>query len=422
MPVTMTSRQRMLAAIRNEIPDRVPAAPDISNMVPTRLAGRGYFAVVTAPLPQIPGTRAPTNRAFTIPIYSEWTLAGNPWAAVFPWSSVQQSTTALSDLAWVYVNNGISGGYVLVTDILAFNTRTTVQAFEGFWQRVMPGTVGASISIPPPAGVLSRGTDETATPEATAKPRSLVESGWIIPVVAETAQTQDACNYVGVGAPARGVVSSLKIDNPPAASEYADVYFDGAAQGEPGRRLATDIRAADAPELQFDFVVATDLSQTDVTVRLPDLSQLPKQRQVLLLDLDANQTVFARTKPSYTYNSGEGGERHFRVQVRDGGAAGLHVVGLHAIPTRGVAGVGAEIRYSLTGPALVTSEIYNIAGRLVAKPESASSRSVGSATTLWDGRGLAGTVVPNGLYTVRVVATGEQGAKDSAVAMILIRR
>ena len=41
----MTARQRMLAAIRNQIPDRVPVAPDISNMVPTRLTGRGYFAV-----------------------------------------------------------------------------------------------------------------------------------------------------------------------------------------------------------------------------------------------------------------------------------------------------------------------------------------------------------------------------------------
>ncbi|MCU0521197.1 MAG: hypothetical protein MUF84_10955 [Anaerolineae bacterium] len=45
MAQAMTSRQRMLAAIRNEVPDRVPVAPDISNMVPTRLSGRGYFAV-----------------------------------------------------------------------------------------------------------------------------------------------------------------------------------------------------------------------------------------------------------------------------------------------------------------------------------------------------------------------------------------
>ncbi len=41
----MTPRQRMLTAIRNAKPDRVPVAPDISAMVPTRLAGRGFYSV-----------------------------------------------------------------------------------------------------------------------------------------------------------------------------------------------------------------------------------------------------------------------------------------------------------------------------------------------------------------------------------------
>ncbi|HZT42878.1 MAG TPA: uroporphyrinogen decarboxylase family protein [Chthonomonadaceae bacterium] len=40
MPETMTSKERMLTAIRNEIPDRVPVAPDISNMIPARLTGK----------------------------------------------------------------------------------------------------------------------------------------------------------------------------------------------------------------------------------------------------------------------------------------------------------------------------------------------------------------------------------------------
>ncbi len=53
MPEPMTARQRMLTAIRNEVPDRVPVAPDISNMVPTRLAGRGYFAVYVHEVPPL---------------------------------------------------------------------------------------------------------------------------------------------------------------------------------------------------------------------------------------------------------------------------------------------------------------------------------------------------------------------------------
>ncbi len=41
----MTRRQRMLAAIRNQQPDRVPVAPDISNMVPCRLTGKPFWEI-----------------------------------------------------------------------------------------------------------------------------------------------------------------------------------------------------------------------------------------------------------------------------------------------------------------------------------------------------------------------------------------
>lgn len=46
MPVQeMTSRERMRTALSGGIPDRVPAAPDISNMVPCRLTGRPFWDI-----------------------------------------------------------------------------------------------------------------------------------------------------------------------------------------------------------------------------------------------------------------------------------------------------------------------------------------------------------------------------------------
>lgn len=41
----MTSKERMLAALGNKQPDRVPAAPDISNMVPCRLTGKPFWEI-----------------------------------------------------------------------------------------------------------------------------------------------------------------------------------------------------------------------------------------------------------------------------------------------------------------------------------------------------------------------------------------
>ncbi len=41
----MTSRERILVAMRNGQPDRVPVAPDISNMIPCRLTGKPFWEV-----------------------------------------------------------------------------------------------------------------------------------------------------------------------------------------------------------------------------------------------------------------------------------------------------------------------------------------------------------------------------------------
>lgn len=43
--ISMTSRERMLKAMRNEQPDRVPAAPDMSNMIPCRLTGKPFWDI-----------------------------------------------------------------------------------------------------------------------------------------------------------------------------------------------------------------------------------------------------------------------------------------------------------------------------------------------------------------------------------------
>lgn len=41
----MTSRERMMTALRNGQPDRIPAAPDISNMIPCRLTGKPFWNI-----------------------------------------------------------------------------------------------------------------------------------------------------------------------------------------------------------------------------------------------------------------------------------------------------------------------------------------------------------------------------------------
>ena len=52
----MTGRERIMTALRNKQPDRVPATPDISIMIPTRLTGKPFWEVVIKQNPSL--TRA----------------------------------------------------------------------------------------------------------------------------------------------------------------------------------------------------------------------------------------------------------------------------------------------------------------------------------------------------------------------------
>jgi uroporphyrinogen decarboxylase len=49
----MTSRERMMTAMRHGMPDRVPAAPDISNMVPCRLTGKPFWEIYVSENPPL---------------------------------------------------------------------------------------------------------------------------------------------------------------------------------------------------------------------------------------------------------------------------------------------------------------------------------------------------------------------------------
>ena len=44
----VTSRERMLKAMRNQQPDRIPVAPDMSNMIPCRHTGKPFWLDMAA--------------------------------------------------------------------------------------------------------------------------------------------------------------------------------------------------------------------------------------------------------------------------------------------------------------------------------------------------------------------------------------
>ena len=83
------------------------------------------------------------------------------------------------------------------------------------------------------------------------------------------------------------------------------------------------------------------------------------------------------------------------------------------------------IRYRLASAATSTLRVLNAAGAVVRTAWYARHTPAGTYTWTWDGRNAAGAMVPQGDYTVQVIATGTAGraflARPLTVAAYMVR-
>ncbi len=344
------------------------------------------------------GRRPSANAPFETSINPQWNLLGNPWTTAMPWSSVTASPQgSIVSFGWIYEG---SGGYELVSSVTALNAVSSVPAYRALWVHASPDADKLIISAPgaQTASAASRGADA-------------LPIRWLVPIMVSAGDKRDVCN--GIGAADTDVL----IDNPPAAPDGVDAYLTPITN--PTARMAYELRSATGTQ-RFNLTVATELPNTDVTVAVPDLSQLPKDYRVTLRDLDTGNVRHMRTARAYTYNSGPaGGQRQFAIEVGSAISGALAVTGATVVPSRGT---GAEIRYNISDAATVTTRIYNVAGRLVAELERGRSVARGAVATVWDGRSAMGTVTPNGAYVLEIAAAGQDGQRARAVCPFVVSR
>lgn len=83
---------------------------------------------------------------------------------------------------------------------------------------------------------------------------------------------------------------------------------------------------------------------------------------------------------------------------------------------------GAEIVFTLSADADVTTTICNIAGRTVRTLVTGRGMDSGLNTLLWDTRSSRGVNVPSGRYIVQITSRAGDGTTSSAIAPLDIRR
>jgi hypothetical protein len=347
---------------------------------------------------RVAGTPVAMNQQYPFVINEGWNMAANPFQVALPWANLQPVTAGTMTPYGFLLENG---SYVLVSNEPALGGRAFINAWEGVW--LMGHMASATIMAQPP------GVGVSAVNRDTVK-RTADRDNWLVPIVARAAGRVDASNGVGVSAKS----GAIKVPNPPTLRDSVDVIL----QGDGGEALAYDLRSSAGNGLTWSFNVVTGLTNTRVEVQLPDLSEVSNDLTVTLVDAAAGKRLYARTMPSYVYNSGQGGARAFRLEISRRVTGGLTVRAAGA----NLGHQGASITYVLNQAAQVRAQVLNMAGRVVRTLSQGDTVDTGTNTLIWDLSSDAHTLVPGGRYMVVIEATTPDGQRARAMQNIIVSR
>jgi len=354
----------------------------------------------------VAGVAVPTGVPFVKNLGPAWNMIANPFDGYrLPMANIQPDT-GQQILPFAYIYDSSSGSYLVVTDQPGIGVaRDYIDEWEGAWLYACTPT-NFTIEMTAGPAVTAAAAEEAVSPQAL----DTGQSGWAVPVLAHVGNRSDLMGAIGVSS-----IKPYSLPNPPAALNSVDLYF----VGDGGSQLAQSVVSPTGDTASWEFVVATDIPDSEVEVVLPDLSQLPNDLAVTLTDLDADRAVYARTMPSYSFRSGENGAvRHFLIEVGPQQAGGLAITTAAAQP----GGSGAVITYGVSQACNVTVEVINISGQVIKTLAAGEVSAAGTHTLSWNLRSNSGTVVPRGMYLVRINAAAETGQQTSRLCQLNVNR
>ena len=153
----------------------------------------------------------------------------------------------------------------------------------------------------------------------------------------------------------RATARRRQILNPPSTGGSVDLYFV-----EDGKELAYDVRSTATGSDTWKFEVVSQVAGQPVTISMPDLSTLPADKQVTLVDTAANRRIYLRTTQSLHVRVPRPARARLRDRCRPAQHRALTITSASANVSNGGQ---VALTYALSQDAAVTVEIMNISGR-----------------------------------------------------------
>ncbi len=320
------------------------------------------------------GTSVRTDSVFAIRLPTQWSAFGLPFNYDLDQSLLTTKSGGVPDIrrytgGWEQQDEALVPfeGYAIFNDTGAIDTLY-----------VAPSTEVAAIS-----GLFGSGASKRNS-----------EIDWSIPIHARMGRARDIDNLAVVGS------ALLNRADPPPIGNFVRLAFEGADYP-----LSTAAKKLDNGVARWTFNVSSERAGS-VTVQFPDVSSVPPEYAVTLVDPATGIRQDLRAAALYTVaSSGAGFERTLHLEVNAAGST------IEELPTElrlfpnfpNPFSASTTLKYALPEATSVELTIYDILGRRVTTLVH-GEKPAGNHVLVWDGRTGHGNALAPGLYLARFTA------------------
>ncbi|MCW3095771.1 MAG: Periplasmic component of the Tol biopolymer transport system [Chthonomonadaceae bacterium] len=409
--------------------------------------GRGYFIAdsngntslaltikgtpaeqTTSPDPTHQGYNA-IDGSFRIALKPGWNLIGEP----FPYPvnflnlKVVGADGTVSDVLSAQSGTNPSLGAALWTYTAGiYQVAYTLDPYRGYWIRAFDNRPGASQNS---AAVITLVISPSARQDRSVKDTRGVllagnrqTDGWMLNMVASVGDHKSAPTTVGQTRAAVDTYDRYKLEAPPAVSKKdVTMVVEHPEWTAKAGLYSVDVRSANTLTQKWAFTVTSTQANTPVTLNWPNLAQVPRQKDLILTDLDSKQVIDLRGRATYTIAGGATGVvRHFQLDSRPAQRSTLQLssVAVQVNPRRSAGSGSVNISYNTTADATVQVGITKN-GRIIRTVDS-STRAAGVSQVVWDMKDNQGVAVPGDTYNVEVRAQDNQGHTIRQIVPLII--
>lgn len=346
------------------------------------------------------GTTIPVGQSYPLTLKPGWNQIGNPFAFPISWDEIVVENGQLN-VSQPFLYRG------------TFIRPEMIEPFEGYFIYNYED-FDVTLQIP------EREYVETSQLSKTNK-----GPDWQIRLSSSVREARDEDNFVGIHKQAAAQWDHQDNPEPPPVGESVSLYFPHWDWKKFAMNYTSDFRRDLGPGQTWQFIVRSNVRNAEAWVDF-ELTDVPDELQVKLLDQKLNISQDLREEASYAFVTGANGVRkelQLVVGRADYVSAAMAEAGL--VPSDFELSQNfpnpfnptTSIRYGLPTDEKVSIRIYDILGREVTRLLQDEQQKAGFHVVNWNARDKSGLPVASGLYIYRLTA----GKFTKARKMLLVK-